>query len=161
MSDGRRTMQVRADNSGTSAFARAERRIIWHARNPKWRPYINTRSPISVTSILTRWQDKISALARRNPPKGPTAYDVKPVHKRFKHFSDDELKQLRILPLSSRLEQGATYIDLHHLHLGEFKATGDLEVGRNAWLVAKKDTPYELWNRLLGIEIPERSQRPE
>src|SRR5215216_1507965 len=64
--------------------------------------------------------------------QGPTAYDVKPVHKRFKHFSDDELKQLRILPLSSRLEQGATYIDLHHLNLGEFTATGDLEVGRKA-----------------------------
>lgn len=93
--------------------------------------------------------------------QGPTAYDVKPVHERLKHFSDDELKQLRILPPGNRLEQGATYIDLNNLNLGEFKATGDMQVGQNAWVVAKKDTPYELWNRLLGTETPEYSQRPE
>jgi hypothetical protein len=35
--------------------------------------------------------------------QGRTAYDVKPVHKRLRQFSDDELKQLRILPnLSAR-----------------------------------------------------------
>jgi hypothetical protein len=110
-----------------------------------------------------------NAMARQNlgvseaqPAKQrPTAYDVKPVHERFKHFSDDELKQLRVLPPGNRLEQGATYIDLNNLNLGEFKATGDMQVGRNAWLVAKKDTPYEFWNRLLGIETPEHSQRPE
>jgi hypothetical protein len=83
---------------------------------------------------------------------GATAYDVKPVHERFKHFSDDELKQLRILPVGSRLEQGATYIDLNNLDLGEFTATGDMHVGQHHWLVAKKDVPYELWNRLLGRE---------
>jgi hypothetical protein len=38
--------------------------------------------------------------------QGPTAYDVKPVHERLKRFSDDELKQLRILPPGNRLEQG-------------------------------------------------------
>jgi hypothetical protein len=36
--------------------------------------------------------------------QGPTAYDVKPVHECFKQFSDDELKQLRLLPVGSRLE---------------------------------------------------------
>jgi hypothetical protein len=52
--------------------------------------------------------------------QGRTAYEVKPVHKRLKQFSDDELKQLRILPVGSRLEQGATYIDIHDLDIGEF-----------------------------------------
>jgi hypothetical protein len=42
---------------------------------------------------------------------GPTAYEIKPVHERFKHCSDAELKQLRLLPVGSRLERGATYID--------------------------------------------------
>lgn len=92
---------------------------------------------------------------------GPTAYDVKPVHNRFKQFSDTELKQLRLLPVGSRLEQGATYIDLNNLDLGEFTATGDMRVGDNNWLVAKKDVPYELWNRLLGIETSERLRRAE
>jgi hypothetical protein len=83
---------------------------------------------------------------------GPTAYDAKPVHERLKHFSDDELKQLRLLPVGSRLEQGAMYLDLNTLDVGEFTATGDLHAGPNNWLVAKKDVPYELWNRLLGVE---------
>ncbi len=87
---------------------------------------------------------------------GPTAYDVKPVHERLKQFSDDELKQLRILPTGSRLEQGATYIDLRSLELGEFTATGDRHVGPHHWGVAKKDVPYELWNRLTGEESPAR-----
>jgi hypothetical protein len=68
------------------------------------------------------------------------------VHERFKHFSDDELKQLRLLPVGSRLEQGATYIDLNSLDLGEFTATGDMHVGQHNWVVAKKDVHYELWN---------------
>jgi hypothetical protein len=37
------------------------------------------------------------------------------VHERLKYFSDGELKQLRILPPGSRLEQGATYIDINNL----------------------------------------------
>jgi hypothetical protein len=86
----------------------------------------------------------------------PTAYDLKPVHERFKSFADDELKQLRVLPVGSRLEQGATYIDLNNLDLGEFTAMGDMQVGRGNWLVAKKDVHYELWNRLLGVEPSER-----
>jgi hypothetical protein len=61
-----------------------------------------------------------------------------------------------------QFSQQPSGIALQGFHnLGEFKATGDMQVGRNAWLVAKKDTPYELWNRLLGIETPEHSQRPE
>jgi hypothetical protein len=83
------------------------------------------------------------------------------VHERFKQFSDDELKQLRLLPVGSRLEQGATYIDLNNLGLGEFTATGEMRVGSSNWVVAKKEVPYELWNRLLGAETPERLRMPE
>jgi hypothetical protein len=93
--------------------------------------------------------------------QGPTAYDVKPVHERFKHLSDEELKQLRLLPAGSRLEQGATYLDLNSLDVGEFTATGDMHVGPNNWVVAKKEVPYELWNRLLGVETPGRSRAAE
>ena len=35
---------------------------------------------------------------------------------------------------------------INSLDLGEFTATGDMRVGDNNWLVAKKDVPYELWN---------------
>jgi hypothetical protein len=40
--------------------------------------------------------------------QGPTAYDVKPVHERLKQFTAADLKPLRILPIGSRLEPGAT-----------------------------------------------------
>jgi hypothetical protein len=101
-------------------------------------------------------------ISEAQPSKhGSTAYDVKPAHERLKQFSDDELKQLRLLPVGSRLAQGATYLDLNNLDLGEFTATGDMHVGPSNWLVAKKDVPYELWNRLLGVESPERFSTTE
>ena len=80
----------------------------------------------------------------------PTAYDVKPVHRQLHAFSDDELKLIPILPEGSRLEQGATYIDLTNLDIGEFTATGDMRAGPNNCIVAKKIVPYTLWNRLIG-----------
>ena len=85
----------------------------------------------------------------------PTAYDLKPVHRRVQEFSDAELKQLRILPEGTRLEQGATYLDLANLELGEFTATGEMSAGPHNWIVAKKEVPYELWNQLIGVEMPE------
>lgn len=101
-------------------------------------------------------------IGEADPAKhGPTAYDVKPVHGRLKRFSDDELKQLRLLPAGSRLEQGATYIDLNNLELGEFTATADMHVGPHHWVVAKKEVPYELWNRLRGAEGSARSRAAE
>jgi len=96
-------------------------------------------------------------LGETQPAKtAPTAYDVKPVHRCLQGFADDELTQIRLLPAGSRLEQGATYFDLANLARGEFTATGDMEVGPNQWVVAKKEVPYQLWNRLLGVETPER-----
>src|SRR4051812_48286276 len=41
-----------------------------------------------------------------------TAYDVKEAHRLLHDFTDDQLKQLPIMPPGSRLEQDATYIDL-------------------------------------------------
>jgi len=84
--------------------------------------------------------------------QAPTAYDMKPVHRHLHAFSDDDLKRIPILPAGSRLEQGATYIDLTNLALGEFTATGEMRAGPHNWIVAKKAVPYELWNRLLGAE---------
>jgi hypothetical protein len=86
----------------------------------------------------------------------PTAYDVKSAHRHFHEFTDDELKQIHILPTEGRLEQGATYLDLMNLDVGEFTATGEMRAGPNNWIVAKKTVPYPLWNRLLGVETPER-----
>lgn len=86
----------------------------------------------------------------------PTAYEVKAAHRQLSNFSDEELKRIRILPAGTRLEQGATYVDLKNPAQGEFTARGDMEAGPDAWYVAKSDTDYLLWNRLLGVTNPER-----
>jgi hypothetical protein len=97
-------------------------------------------------------------LGETQPAKtAPTAYDIKPVHRQFQgFFSAEELKNIRILPEGTRLEQGATYLDLANLKLGEFTATGEMSAGPHNWIVAKKEVPYGLWNRLIGVETPER-----
>jgi hypothetical protein len=97
-------------------------------------------------------------LGETQPAKtAPTAYDVKPAHRQFQEFfSADELKQIRILPEGTRLEQGATYLDLANLKLGEFTATGEMYAGPHNWIVAKREVPYEIWNRLMGVETPEQ-----
>ena len=85
-----------------------------------------------------------------------TAYDVKDVHRRMRGFSDDELKQIPVVPTGSRLEQGATYLDLLNPGQGEITAQGNMEAGSNTCYVPKSEVDYQLWNRLRGVEDPER-----
>jgi hypothetical protein len=85
-----------------------------------------------------------------------TAYDIKPLHRRFDHILDPDLKQIRVLPDGARLKQGATYFDLNDPDRGEFTATGDMEAGPNNYYVPKDEVHYNLWNLLIGVETPER-----
>jgi hypothetical protein len=85
-----------------------------------------------------------------------TAYDIKDLHRRLEGYTDDDLRAIAVLPAGTRLEQGATYIDLRVDNPEEFTARGDMEAGQNNWYVAKSDTGYQLWNRLLGVTNPER-----
>jgi hypothetical protein len=96
-------------------------------------------------------------LARPHPElDARTAYDVKEAHDQLQGLTDDELRQIPILPSGSRLEQGATYLDLKHPERGEFTARGDMEAEPGAWCVPKSQVDYQLWNRLIGVENPER-----
>jgi hypothetical protein len=85
-----------------------------------------------------------------------TAYDVKDLHRRLDGFTDDELKQIPVLPAGSRLEQAATYIDLREEHPAEFTARGDEEAGPRNWYVPKSAVHYQVWNRLIGVSNTER-----
>jgi hypothetical protein len=90
-----------------------------------------------------------------------TAYDVKGAHRRLQSMNDEDLKQIPILPPGSRLEQGGTYIDLRAPEPVEFTATGNLEASQANWYVPKSDVPYWIWNRLIGVESPERLDMPQ
>jgi hypothetical protein len=86
----------------------------------------------------------------------PTAFDLKDVHDMLNEFRDDELKGIPVLPLGSRLEQGATYIDLRDPLRREFTARGDMEAGQDNRYVPKSEVDYQLWNRLVQMQEPSR-----
>jgi len=85
------------------------------------------------------------------------AYDHKDVHRSLSSdFTDDELRSVSVLNPGQRLQQGATYVDLHASQREEFTAMGNMVAGDDNWYVPKNETPYPIWNRLIGIEDPER-----
>ena len=84
------------------------------------------------------------------------AYEIKELHDWLPGYTDDEMKAIPVVALGGRLEQGAVYIDLRNQEQGEFRAMGGMEAGRDAWYVPKRLTDYVLWNRLIGVENPER-----
>ncbi len=57
-----------------------------------------------------------------------TAHELKGAydHPLLKDLPEDQLKQIIVLPVGSRLEQGSVYIDLNYRHPEEFKAMGDM-----------------------------------
>ena len=85
-----------------------------------------------------------------------TAYEIKELHRQLKEMSDADLKQIPVMPAGSRLEQGATYLDLNDPQRQEFTASGDMTAEADHYYVPKTEVPYQLWNRLLGIENPAR-----
>ena len=60
------------------------------------------------------------------------------------------------MPEGDRLEQGATYVDLHEAHARPFTATANMTAGPKNRYIPKVDTDYVLWNRLTGVTNLER-----
>lgn len=85
-----------------------------------------------------------------------TAAEIKELHSLLKGYTNDELKQIPVLPSGSRLEQGAKYIDLKDPEHKEFTAMGSMEAEPDNWYVPKTEVGYQLWNRLTGVQNPER-----
>jgi hypothetical protein len=112
------------------------------------------------------------AVAPEREVEFPTAYDVKDVHRALSGFSDDDLKQIPIVPTGTHLDQGATYIDLAEEPVVEVKVNAGVVARAGHYYVPKNRVPYTIWNRLIGEPKPgqERSgvtdrsaadQRPE
>ncbi|HZU67616.1 MAG TPA: hypothetical protein VFA09_10095 [Ktedonobacteraceae bacterium] len=87
---------------------------------------------------------------------GLRASDIKELYGKLGDLTDDELRNIEIIPLGDRLEQGAKYIDLMHLEQGEFVATGGMVADEGHYYVPKKHTDYVLWNRLNQVDNPAR-----
>lgn len=80
------------------------------------------------------------------------AADDKRLRDRLSELSNEEMSRLSVLQPGTRLEQGGTYVDLADPARVPFKALAGHDSGPSHRYVAKRDTDYELWNRLVGQE---------
>lgn len=85
-----------------------------------------------------------------------SAYDVREIHRAL-DMSDDELREIPLVPQGERLQQGGTYLDLRNPRRGEFTAMGDVAAENGTAYVAKDQVPYTTWNKLRGIDDPRRT----
>ena len=88
------------------------------------------------------------------------AVDDKRLHEQLPHLDAAELARLSVLEAGTALDQGGTYVDLNELGRGPFKAIGGQEAAKEHRYVAKRDTDYELWNRLVGRDAEVEVERP-
>lgn len=77
----------------------------------------------------------------------------KHLHRRLPDLTDDELRRLTVLESGAALQQGSVYLDLNDLAAGPFTAQGGQTAGGDHRYIAKKETDYELWNRLTGRDV--------
>jgi hypothetical protein len=83
-------------------------------------------------------------------PNGPTACDVTEARLLLQdEFTDDELRQIRLVPEGTRLDEGAVYVDLRDPAREEIRAAAEMAAGEAHLLVAKTDVDEPTWNRLL------------
>jgi hypothetical protein len=102
--------------------------------------------------------DRIVPRPRRDDSR--TAYDVKEARLQLVGWTDDELKQIPLMPVGARLEPGAIYVDLREPARHEFTATGDMLVPTDGLYVPRSEVDYRAWIRLLGIRTAERIATP-
>jgi hypothetical protein len=114
---------------------------------PEWKQDLNPNAGAGINYGNVGPQDEIETVP---------AADLKAVYALYPRLTDDELRRIPILPPGTRLEQGATYLDLRTPG-AEFTGRGDMQATEDHLYVAKKDVDYQLWNKLLGVEEPERT----
>lgn len=81
------------------------------------------------------------------------------VHEAAELLQDLGLEQLRDIPVlheGTRLEQGATYVDLRDPQRKPFTARGDMFSSRGSLTVPKAGVPHPTWNRIVGEHDPGR-----
>lgn len=85
----------------------------------------------------------------------------KDLHDRLSGLTDDELARLPVLDPGAQLEQGGIYFDLNHPDKGSFKAIGGQTATTANRYIAKRDTDYLLWNRIVGQDEEPSIERPK
>jgi hypothetical protein len=88
----------------------------------------------------------VAHASRSHQDAGTPARDVNDLRSRL---SEDELDRLAIIKPETVLKQGSVYVDRDTLARGPFKALGGDRAEPAQRLIAKRETDFELWNRLV------------
>ncbi len=113
-----------------------------HVKHPT--EYLNDLNPDQTAS------QNLGQYAITSDPNTRSAADFKDLVNMFSdRFSYAELRQMPIVPIHSRLKQGAVYLDLAARDSGPLVAYGNVKARVDQFFVPKHEIPYELWNRLL------------
>jgi hypothetical protein len=88
------------------------------------------------------------------PDLAMTAFHLRKRGHDLRGLDDNDLKQVPVLAEGTRLQQGATYVDLTRPEPKEFTATADMTAERGHAYAPKDQVPYEVWNRLIGEPKP-------
>ncbi len=99
--------------------------------------------------------------AGTNVTRTYSAYDVKALHEQLPDFDNSELKRIPVLAHGERLEQGAKYLDLSDEEHTVFTAQGSMEAQDPHLYVPKAETDYQLWNRLIGVDVVDDATRAD
>ena len=83
-----------------------------------------------------------------------TAFHLRKRGGELRGLDDNDLKQVPVLAEGTRLQQGATYVNLADDEPQEFTATGNVTAEAGDAYAAKDRVPYEVWNRLIGEPKP-------
>lgn len=88
---------------------------------------------------------------------GLTAEAIKALQQgSLRELTDEQLREIPVLPVGSHLRQGSTYLDLNDPERRPFTAMGGMVAGEKNYYVPKDNMDYTLWNRLIGVTSPER-----
>ena len=100
-------------------------------------------------------------------PQTRPAAEIKELQRRFHEFTNEELAEVAVVSEGQRLLQGAVYLDLRGTSVEPITATAEMSASEGHLYVAKSETPYELWNRLVeaaraatseaGRQLPEET----
>jgi hypothetical protein len=85
-----------------------------------------------------------------------TAADIKALTEKLTDFTSEELAEIPIVSVGTKLKQGAIYLDLRSPAPVTFTATGEKIAQDVNYFTPKADVPYEIWNRLVEKLEPAR-----
>jgi hypothetical protein len=83
-----------------------------------------------------------------------TAFHLRKRGHELRGLDDNDLKQVPVLREGTRLQQGATYVDLAEPQPREFRASAEMVAEPGRAYAPKDRVPYEVWNRLIGEPKP-------